>query len=574
MEVDGPVLGINCFSHDTSACLLIDGKLVALGEEERFNRDRHTKAFPDQAIAFCLARGGVGVNDLAAVAFAHDAARDLARGAVDAIRRAAPKRLAAQLYVDSRLVARERMFRRRYGYRGRLVHVGHHDAHGASAFFPSPFARAAVLTLDRGGDFLSTTLQVGRDNKLTLRGRLFNPDSLGEVYSALTWFLGFRPNADEGKVMGLAPYGSTRMVDDIAGLVRLHDSGLFEVDLSWFRYQREGRLVSQKFLKRFGAPRKPESDLTARDKDLAYALQHRTEEVALHVARGLRALSGCANLCLSGGVALNTVMNTRLLKEAGFEQIFVQPAASDAGNALGAALWVWHQVLGNPRSWTLEHPFFGAEASVSEMASALKKAGVSFSEAANPPAEAARLVAGGKVVGFFQGRAEIGPRALGARSILADARNPEMRDIVNHSVKHREWFRPFAPAILDERGWEYFSPYHSNPYMMLVSAVRPDKRDQIPAVTHVDGTGRTQSVRSDTSPELFKVLCELDRLTGVPVVLNTSFNIRGEPIVHRPAEAVADFKRTAMDALVMGPFVAIKESAPASPREHRAEHAR
>lgn len=562
---NGPVLGINCFSHDTSACLVVDGEPVVIGEEERFNRDRHTKAFPDQAIRFCLDSAGVEMGDLSAVAFAHDAARDFLRGGLDALRRGAPKRLAAQAFVDGRLVARELLFRRRYRYSGRLVHVGHHDAHAASAFLASPFSDAAVLTLDRGGDFLSTTLQLGRGERLVPLAEVRNPDSLGEVYSAVTWFLGFRPNADEGKVMGLAPYGTKALVDDFAGTLALRPDGLFSVDLSWFGYQRESRAVSERFLHRFGEPREPESEVSPRDKDLAFAVQQRTEEVALHVARELRGLSPTGNLCLAGGVALNTVMNTRLLEEAGFDKVFVQPASSDSGNSLGAALWVWHRVLGHPRRWTLGSAFLGAEASVGEMRAALAAAGVAFREVPDPDAEAARLVAAGRVVGYFQGRAEVGPRALGARSILADARDPAMRDVVNRRVKHREWFRPFAPAVLDERGPEFFSPYHGNDYMMFVSSVRGDRRDRIPAVTHVDGTGRLQSVRAKTNPRLHRVLEELDRLTGVPVVLNTSFNIRGEPIVHRPAEAVADYLRTELDAIVMGPFVAVKRPVPAGP---------
>jgi carbamoyltransferase len=555
---DGPVLGINCFSHDTSACILVDGRAVALGEEERFNRDRHTRAFPDEAISFCLQAAGVKMGDLAAVAFAHDAARDFARGGLDALRRVAVKRLAAQAYVDGRLVARERAFRRRYGYEGPLVHVGHHDAHAASAFFPSPFSEAAVLTLDRGGDFLSTTLQLGRGNRLRSLAELRNPDSLGEVYTAVTWFLGFRPNADEGKVMGLAPYGSDSLVGDFSPLVIPRRDGLFKVDLSWFAYQKEGDPVSGRFRARFGEPRQPESEITERDKELAFAVQRRTEEVGLHVARELRRLSGLSRLCMAGGVALNTVMNTRILEAAGFEEVFVQPASSDAGNSLGAALFVWHQVLGQPRGWSLESAFLGAEPAAAEMARALKAKGVSFREVADPAGEAARLVAAGKVVGYFEGRAEIGPRALGARSILADARRAEMRDVVNHRVKHREWFRPFAPAVLAERGADYFSPYHENDFMMLVSDVRADKRETIPSVTHVDGTGRLQSVRAESNPHLHGVLSELERLTGVPVLLNTSFNVRGEPIVHRPSEAVADYLATEMDALVMGPFVALK----------------
>ena len=558
------VLGVNCFSHDTAACLLVDGAVVAFAEEERFNRDQHTKAFPDAAIAFCLAEGGVAAEELDAVAFAHHAPVDFARGALDALARVAPKRLAAQAYTDARLVQRERAFRRRWGYRGRVVHVGHHKAHAASAFFASPFDQAAVLTLDRGGDFLSTTLNVGRGNRLRTLSEVRNPHSLGEVYTALTWYLGFRPGADEGKVMGLAPYGNDRLVPATADLVRFGPDGRFKVNLRWFGYHRQGTPVSRRFRARYGPPRAPESEITERDRDLAYAVQDLVEEAGLHLARSLRRATGLPNLCLAGGVALNSVMNARVLREAGFDEVFVQPASSDAGNALGAALWVWHQELGRPRAWSMDHAFWGATFGERECAEALSGAGLSFREVADPGAEAARRLADGQVVGWFQGRAEVGPRALGARSILADPRRAHMKDVVNAQVKRREGFRPFAPSVLHERGPEFFEPYHPNPFMLLVLPIRPDKRDLIPAVTHVDGTGRLQSVTREFNPAFHGLVREFDRLTGVPVVLNTSFNLRGEPMVHRPAEAVADFLRSGMDALVLGPFVAEKARPPSA----------
>jgi carbamoyltransferase len=365
------VLGINCFSHDTAACLLEDGRLVALAEEERFNRERHTKRFPDQAIGFCLGLAGIGIGDVDVVAFAHRPGLDLARGVADALARRAPKRLAVQAYVDGNLLGKEVAFRARWRYRGRIEHVGHHDAHAASAFFPSPFDQAAVLTLDRGGDFLSTTLQVGAGSHLTRLAQVRNPDSLGEVYSALTWYLGFEPNADEGKTMGLAPYGRDKLVGELTDLVQRTPDGLFRVNLAWFAYHREGGWLSRQFLERFGPPRTPESIITSQHEDLAFAVQELLEETALHVARTLRQRSGSPNLCLAGGVALNSVMNSRLLGEAGFERIFIQPAASDAGNALGAALWVWHQRLGRPRGQAMTHAFHGAAWSEQDQAAAL-----------------------------------------------------------------------------------------------------------------------------------------------------------------------------------------------------------
>jgi carbamoyltransferase len=552
------ILGVNCFSHDTAACLLEDGRLVALAEEERFNRERHTKRFPDQAIGFCLGLAGIGIGQVDVVAFAHRPGLDLARGVADALARRAPKRLAVQAYVDGNLLRKEAMFRARWRYRGRIAHVGHHDAHAASAFFPSPFERAAVLTLDRGGDFLSTTLQVGTGPRLERLAQVRNPHSLGEVYSALTWYLGFEPNADEGKTMGLAPYGTDKLASELADLVQSTPDGLFRVNLAWFAYHREGGWLSRAFLERYGPPRAPESAITDQHQDLAFAVQDLLEETALRVARTLRERSGLADLCLAGGVALNSVMNSRLLGEAGFERIFIQPAASDAGNALGAALWVWHQQLGRPRGEPMTHAFHGADWTEAEQAAALAGHGLQVRQVTDPAAEAARLLAEGRIVGWFQGRAEVGPRALGARSILADPRRAETKDIVNARVKRREAFRPFAPSVLDEQGPDWFENYAPNPFMLLVQPVRADRRDRIPAVTHVDGTARLQSVTAAEHPLYHRLISRFAAHTGVPVVLNTSFNLRGEPIVHRPAEAVADFLRSDIDALFLGNLQATK----------------
>lgn len=551
------ILGINCFSHDTAAALLVDGQLVGFAEEERFNREVHTKRFPHQAIASCLRLGGIDISDVEMVAFAHRPGDDFRRGGIDALRRRAPKRLAAQAYVDARLAGRARELRRTWGYRGPVLEVGHHLAHAAGSFFAGPFEEAAVLTLDRGGDFLSTTTNVGRANHLEVRAQIANPDSLGEVYTALTRYLGFFPN-DEGKVMGLAPYGTSKYVEELRDLVSLHPDGSFSVNLEWFGYQREGPPVSPAFVARYGPARVPESELTERDKDLAYALQELTEESALHVARALRRSSGCSRLCLSGGLALNSVMNTRLLEEAGFEDVFIQPAAGDAGNALGAALWTWHEHFGQPRSWRMTHAFHGEEWGDADCETALRRAGVAYHRVADPAAAAAERLAAGKVVGWFQGRAEAGPRALGARSILADPRRAEMRDVVNARVKRREWFRPFAPSVLHEAGPDYFERYHPSPFMLLVLPISEGKRPVIPACAHVDGTGRVQSVTADANGAFHAVIERFAALTGVPVVLNTSFNLRGEPMVHRPGEAVTDFARSDMDSLVLGPYVTDK----------------
>jgi carbamoyltransferase len=554
------ILGINCFAHDTAAALLQDGRPVAFVEEERFNREKHTRAFPDHAVEYCLRTGGVSMDDVDVVAFAHRAGVDYARGLADALKRLprSAKRLAAQTYVDTSLWNKQRSFVRRWRYRGKVVNVGHHEAHAASAFFPSGFDQAAVLTLDRGGDFLSTTLGLGRGTRLQTLLEVRNPDSLGEVYTAVTWWLGFHPNADEGKVMGLAPYGTDRSVPDFRDLIHLHADGTFSIDLAWFRYQIEGRVPwSDRFVQRFGQPRVPESEITERHQDVAFGVQAITEEAGLHMARALHAMTGSANLVLAGGVALNSVMNARLLAETPFEHIFIQPAAGDAGNALGAALHVWHQSMGRPREWRMTHANLGPEWAEGDCKEVLTSRKLPFREVSDPAAEAAELLAQSKIVGWFQGRAEVGPRALGARSILADPRRAEMKDIVNAEVKHREGFRPFAPSVLDERGPEYFEGYYPNPFMLLVLPITKDKQHVIPAVTHVDGTGRLQTVTKDT-PLYHRLIEEFDRRTGVPVVLNTSFNLRGEPIVHRPEEALTDYLNTGMDALFLGPYLVQK----------------
>ena len=554
------ILGINCFAHDTAAALVQDGTPVAFVEEERFNREKHTKAFPGSAVQFCLHEGGIGIRDVDVVAFAHRASVDFRRGAVDALKRLprSAKRLAAQAYIDLNLSRKQQAFVRRTGYRGRVVNVGHHQAHAASAFFASGFDEAAVLTLDRGGDFLSTTLSHGRGAQMSTLAEVRNPDSLGEVYTALTWYLGFHPNADEGKVMGLAPYGRDRYVPAFRDFIRLTPDGLFRVNLKWFRYHLEGGWLSKRFLDRYGPPRVPESEITEHHEDLAFALQAVTEDAGLHLARALHELTGAKNLALAGGVALNSVMNARLLAETGFEHIFIQPAASDAGNALGAALFVWHQVLGRPRAWRMDHAFLGPEPGEADFKEVLEARKLPFQEVPDPARAAAELLAEGKIVGWFQGRAEVGPRALGARSILADPRRAEMKDIVNAEVKHREGFRPFAPAVLDEEGPQFFDRYYTNPFMLLVLPVRGDKREVIPAVTHVDGTGRLQSVTREGNPLFHSLIESFRRITEVPVVLNTSYNLRGEPIVNLPEEAVEDYLKTGMEALLLGRYLLTK----------------
>ncbi|HET8951292.1 MAG TPA: carbamoyltransferase C-terminal domain-containing protein [Solirubrobacteraceae bacterium] len=555
------ILGINCYAHDTSAALLMDGRPVAVGEQERFDREKHSYAFPDDAIAFCLGEGGITIADVDVVAFGHDAASGFARGAADALGRfpRGAKRLTVHARADLGRRRRRRGFLERWGFGGTVVDVGHHRAHAAAAFLSSPFEDAAVLTVDRGGDFLSTTGGHGRGVRVHPLVEIRQPHSLGEVYTAVTSWLGFAPHSGEGTVMGLAPYGGDACVEAFRDLVRLHPPGEFRVDLDWFRYQLGGGPVSRRFLDRFGPAREPGGGLDDRHRDVAFALQAVTEEAAVHVARALHERTGSRNLALGGGLALNSAMNARLLADTPFEEVFVQPAAGDAGNALGAALHVWHEVLARPREWRMDHAYLGSGFGRGEVERALAGRGLRARAAGDPADAAAELLSRSKIVGWFQGRAEVGPRALGARSILADPRRADMRDVLNARIKRREPFRPFAPSVLHERGADWFAGYRNNPFMLLVQPVRADRRDAIPAVTHVDGTARLQSV--DGASPLFRRLLErFDARTGVPVVLNTSFNLRGEPIVQRPEEAVADFLATDMDALVLGDVVVEKDA--------------
>jgi len=554
------VLGVNCFSHDTSACLLSDGDLIAFAEEERFVREKHTKSFPDRCVAYCLEEGGMGIDEVDYVAFTYRPLLDYSRAFVDFVRRfpSSIKRFAVQTVVDAMLLYRPYDFKRRYGYRGKVVCVGHHDAHAASAFYPSGFEEAAVLSIDRGGDYLSTLLAHGKGTVLQEVKKIRNPHSVGSLYTAVTEYLGFRPNSGEGKVMGLAPYGGLDLVEDLREIVRLNPEGDFELDLSYFTYSATRFSTSEKFNRKFGPPRAPESEITERHESVARALQEVTEETALHIGRHLYERTRSPNLCIAGGVALNSVMNQRLLQELPFEDIFIQPAANDAGTCLGAAQWVEHMVLGRPRRFTMEHPFYGPGYTPEQMLECITKRKVKYLQVADRCDYAARAISEGKIVGWFQGRMEMGPRALGNRSILADPRRRDMKDILNREVKHREGFRPFAPSVLEESGADYFDDYYPSPFMLLVPPVKAEMRDVIPAVVHVDGTGRLQSI--DAANATYKRLIDrFNQITGVPVVVNTSFNIRGEPIVMTPDDALNCFFFTGLDTLVLGDYVLEKE---------------
>lgn len=551
------ILGINCFSHDTSACLLSGGEPVAFAEEERFLRTKHTKAFPHNALEYCLEEGGLKVGDVDYVAFTYRPVLDYSRAFRDFLRRFpfSAKRFAVQTAVDAMLLHRAYDFKKRYGYRGKLIFVGHHDAHAASGYYPSGFEEAAILSIDRGGDYLSTLLCKGTGNNITTIKKIRNPHSVGSLYTAVTEYLGFTPNSGEGKVMGLAPYGDLECLDEFRKIVKLKPDGGFKLNLSYFRYSATRFQTSEKFHRIFGPPRVPESQMERRYENVARALQEVTEEVALHTCRYLYEQAGSKNLCIAGGVGLNSVMNTRLFSELPFADIFIQPSANDAGTAMGAALWVEHMVLGRPRKYTMTHPNYGPGYTEEEMLECIRKRKAKYRRVDDPGAYAARALSQGKIVGWFQGRMEMGPRALGNRSILADPRGKDMKDILNREVKHREGFRPFAPTILEEEGADYFEDYYPTPFMLLVLPIKKEKQEMIPAVVHVDETGRLQTLDGTSNPEYRRVIEKFKELTGVPVVLNTSFNIRGEPIVMTPDDALNCYFFTGLDVLVMGNYV-------------------
>ncbi|MEW6189876.1 MAG: carbamoyltransferase C-terminal domain-containing protein, partial [Actinomycetota bacterium] len=406
----------------------------------------------------------------------------------------------------------------------------------------------------------STLLACGEGNRIEVLKRIKNPHSLGSLYTVVTAYLGFKPNSDEGKVMGLAPYGGPTYLQNFREIVQLNECGEFKIDLSYFTYHILGGYgVSPKFLKLFGSAREPESEIHERHEDIAWALQKVTEEAALHLANHLYSITGEKNLCVAGGVGLNSVMNAAFLRESPFEHIFIQPAANDAGTSLGCALYIWHMLLGRERNYIMEHAYYGPEFSNDEIKRTLENHGVPHSYIENPARIGAELVARGKIVGWFQGRMEAGPRALGNRSILADPRDPNMKDILNKKVKHRESFRPFAPSVLEECAREYFDDYYPSPFMLLVLPIKESKKGMIPAVCHVDGTGRLQTVTGEENPVYWELINEFKKITGIPLVLNTSFNVRGQPIVMSPADALECFLSTQLDCLIMGNYLSEKD---------------
>ncbi len=581
------ILGFDCYGHDAAAAIVRDGAMLGLVEEERFLRKKHVADFPINSIQWCCEVAGIRPDQLDHIVYYWNP--KLARAQrIGHLLRHFPKSLGL---IKSRADKETEMLRlvptlkQRLGLTDRTkIHFAeHHLCHAASSFLTSPFDRAAILSIDAAGEWDCTWMGVGEGLDMRPLKKLSFPQSMGILYGAVTEFLGFKFASGEGKVMGLAPYGDPeRYLKEFRDVVKTTDDGGYHIDLSYFTYHYLGRpnWFSPKFLQTFGPPREAEGEMTQHYKDISASLQRRTEEVGLHLARWLRKESGSNKVCLAGGVCLNSVMNGQILLQGVFDEVVVQPAANDAGTALGACYWLWNTVMRQPRTYVFEHAYFGPWFEQDAMRAAIEKTladddAVTWSRVDDAPEHAARLLVEGKIIGWYQDRMEMGPRALGNRSILADPRRDEMKDLLNARVKFRESFRPFAPSILEEKTGEWFNSGYPSPYMILVYDVLPEKRSQIPAVTHIDGTGRVQSVSRKHNPKYYRLIQEFERLTGVPVVLNTSFNIRGEPIVHQPEQAIECFLKTGMDALFLGDFMLTKnvESAARGMDEQELVHA-
>ena len=572
------ILGINAYHGNASAAIVCDGRLVAAVEEERFNRVKYAAGFPAQAIRYCLKEAGLELKDIDHVAVPRNPYARLATKLFYAMRMPSFARERAKVLVKFTGIpeALAQTFDADPSQIGAKFHrIEHHQAHLASAFFVSPFERAALLSADGLGDFASTMWGSGSGNRMKIDGAIAFPHSLGLFYSAVTQYLGFLKFGDEYKVMGLAAYGEPEQLEALRDIVREHGDG-FRLGLDYFTHHRSGpemswaeadktptlgKMFSEAMERRLGPKRNPEDPLEQRHRNLASALQARLEEIYLGMLKKLNERTGLKAVCLAGGVAFNCVANGKIFDKTGFEQVYVHPAAGDAGLAVGAAYYIWHQKLGKPRSFVMDHAYWGPGYSREEIrraidANGLGKNGCRIEELAddNLMQRTAAIIADGKILGWFQGRAEWGPRALGNRSIVADPRRPEMKEILNQRIKHREIFRPFAPSILAESTGEWFEKSHPSPFMTLAYSVRPEKRENIPAPTHVDGTGRLQTVTREANPRYWSLIKAFEQLTGVPVVLNTSFN-DNEPIVCRPEEALDCFQRTQMNALVLGDFL-------------------
>ncbi|MEX2529291.1 MAG: carbamoyltransferase [Gemmatimonadota bacterium] len=594
-EGSSHILGISAFYHDSAACLLRNGEILAAVSEERLTRIKGDSSFPRKAVEYCLSEAGITAADLDHVGFYDKPLLKFER-ILETYIGVVPRGfrsflMAGPLWIKEKLFMDQEIRRSLEGYTGHVYYAEHHESHAASAFFPSPFEEAAILTMDGVGEWATTSMGAGRENDIEIIKELHWPDSLGLLYSAFTYYTGFKVNSGEYKVMGLAPYGEPRYVDLILSeLIDVREDGSFTMNQKYFNYLAGLTMTNSSFDELFGAPpRKPESRLTQREMDLARSVQEVCEEIMLRMSRAAHRETGLDNLCLAGGVALNCVGNGRILREGPFKNIWIQPAAGDSGGSLGVAQLVWHRHLEQPRTVTpgrdsMKGAYLGPGYSDEETERRLSGLGAVYTrlDRAELNRRVASAMADGKVIGWFNGRMEFGPRALGHRSILGDPRNPKMQEAMNLKIKFRESFRPFAPSVLRERVSEYFELDADSPYMLLVAPVKAERqipmseearklwgieqlnvpRSDIPAVTHIDYSARVQTVDPEVSPDYHGILKAFEKETGCGVIVNTSFNVRGEPIVCTPEDAYTCFMRTEIDYLVAGPFLMAKEDQP------------
>ncbi len=585
------IMGISAFYHDSAACLVQDGKIISAAQEERFTRKKHDFSFPKNAIHYCLENRGLKGKDLDFVAF-YDKPFIKFERILETYLAFSPVGIrsfikAMPLWTRQKLWIKD-LIQGELDYKGKIIFPEHHESHAASAFFPSPFQEAAFITIDGVGEWTTASYGIGKNNVAQILAEIRFPHSLGLLYSAFTYYTGFKVNSGEYKVMGLAPYGKPRYKDLILSeLMDLKEDGSFKLNMKYFNYCAGLTMTNKKFDKLFGSPpRKPESRLTQRDMDLARSIQEVTEEVMLRMTKHVYKETGQKNLCLAGGVALNCVGNGKISREGPFENIWIQPAAGDAGGALGAALFVWYQYLENNRVADGKKDFqqgsyLGPAFENAYIADYLKRNNIPCTELGNEeiPEKIADLIADQKVIGWFQGRLEFGPRALGSRSIIGDARSPRMQEMMNLKIKFRESFRPFAPSVIQEKVSDFFELERESPYMLLVAPVKREIRKEvsdekqklfgldklhvvrssIPAVTHVDHSARIQTVNKDDNPLYYRMIEKFGEKYGCPVIINTSFNVRGEPIVCTPEDAYLCFMRTNMDYLIMGNFLIEKK---------------
>lgn len=581
------ILGISAFYHDSAACLVRNGEIVSAAQEERFTRNKHDSSFPFGAIDFCLKDSGINVSQLDLIAFYDKPFLKFER-LLETYMVYAPIGIrsfvkAMPSWLKQKLSMRD-YIRKELSYDGKIIFPEHHESHAASAFYPSPFQEAAIITMDGVGEWTTTSHGIGRGNEIGLMEEIKFPHSLGLLYSAFTYYTGFKVNSGEYKVMGLAPYGEPRYKNIILEeLIEVKEDGSFKLNMNYFNYCAGLTMTNRRFNRLFGGkPRDPESKVTQKEMDLARSLQEVTEEIVLRIGKHVHKETGMKNLAMAGGVALNCVANGRLLREGPFENIWIQPAAGDAGGAVGAALLGWYRYGNNPRlangrTDAQRGSYLGPEFHEKDILKFLNEEGIVYHtlQQCEIAGAAAGLIAKGKVIGWFQGRMEFGPRALGARSILGDARSPTMQARINLMIKFREGFRPFAPAVLSEKVSEYFELNKESPYMLIVADVRKDRRKKmskeeqqlfgidklniirsdIPSVTHVDYSARIQTVHKETNPLFHELISEFDKKNGCAVIVNTSFNVRGEPIVCTPADAYRCFMRTDIDCLIMGNFL-------------------